>query len=80
MVLVKETPAAVLDALRKGSFYISTGHGFDGIEVDGSTVLFRLKKQGIFKNSAIKRPEKKATFGQKSICPAAIAAFPNRFS
>ena len=44
VVLARErTPAAVLNALRSGSFYVSTGYGFDGIEVDGSSVLFRLK-------------------------------------
>ena len=29
------TPSAVLDALRRGSFYVSTGYGFDAIEADG---------------------------------------------
>ena len=37
------TPSAVLDALRRGSFYVSTGYGFDTIEADGSDILFRLR-------------------------------------
>lgn len=39
----ERTPAAVLKALRNGSFYVSTGYGFDAIETDGSDILFRLK-------------------------------------
>lgn len=34
---------AVLQALRQGDFYVSTGYGFDAIEVDGADILFRLK-------------------------------------
>lgn len=39
----ERTPDAVLEALRSGNFYISTGYGFDAIEVDGCDILFRLK-------------------------------------
>lgn len=35
--------AAVMQALRQGNFYVSTGYGFDAIEVDGADVRFRLK-------------------------------------
>lgn len=33
---------AVLEALRSGSFYVSTGYGFDSIEVEGSTIVAKL--------------------------------------
>ncbi|WP_160560797.1 CehA/McbA family metallohydrolase domain-containing protein [Parablautia muri] len=39
----ERTPTAVLRALRNGNFYVSTGYGFDAIEVDGADILFRLK-------------------------------------
>lgn len=44
MVQAKEpTPSAVLNALREGRFYVSTGYGFDAIETNGADILFRLK-------------------------------------
>lgn len=37
------TPEAILDAMRRGDFYISTGFGFDRIEASGDTVTFTLR-------------------------------------
>ncbi|WP_152394195.1 CehA/McbA family metallohydrolase [Paenibacillus guangzhouensis] len=44
MVLVKENnPQAVLEAIRQGSFYVSTGYGFESIHVEGSTIVAKLR-------------------------------------
>ncbi|WP_130615787.1 CehA/McbA family metallohydrolase domain-containing protein [Cohnella abietis] len=44
MVMAKEnTNEAIVDAITKGNFYISTGYGFDGIQVDGNTIVVNLR-------------------------------------
>ena len=37
------TPEAILSAMKRGSFYVSTGFGFSGISSDDSSVTFRLR-------------------------------------
>jgi len=34
----ENTPEALLESIREGSFYVSTGYGFDDIRADGATV------------------------------------------
>ena len=48
------TPEAILEALRRGSFYVSTGFGFEAIETEGDRITFRLKNTSPLMEQAYK--------------------------
>ncbi|WP_195574620.1 CehA/McbA family metallohydrolase [Paenibacillus sp. 1001270B_150601_E10] len=48
---------AVLDAMRNGSFYVSTGYGFDSIQIEGDTIVAKLNSSdqldGMYKYATV---------------------------
>ncbi|NOU86360.1 phosphoesterase [Paenibacillus sp. LMG 31460] len=49
MVLTEEnTNGAILTAIREGSFYVSTGYGFDGIRVEDGQIIYDLRSSPLY--------------------------------
>ncbi|WP_136605715.1 phosphoesterase [Paenibacillus dokdonensis] len=48
MVMASEnTPEAIIEAIKDGNFYVSTGYGFDAIRVEGDTVVADLRSNDL---------------------------------
>jgi hypothetical protein len=46
----ENTKASILESIKMGSFYVSTGYGFEGIHSEGNTIRIVLKKNEIMDN------------------------------
>lgn len=42
------THESIISSIKEGSFYVSTGYGFDSITADGNTIKIKLKKNKLF--------------------------------